>query len=589
VKVSDYIADFLAKAGVKHVFAVQGGAIAHVIDSVDKRDDMEIVCVGHEQGGAMAVHGYVTGDRRYGCAVATTGPGMINLVNGIASLYYDSLPGMFIGGQVTTGRFRAQELGVRQFGFQESPHADLARPVVKYAATVTRAADIRFEMEKAYHLSLAGRPGPVFLEVCDDVQREDIDPSKLRGFTPEPARLAELSSDVERVFAMIRKAERPILIMGNGIRVAGSAGRAQEFAEMLDIPVALTWGGRDFLPCDHRLNVGPFGMHATRHGNFAVQNSDLVLAVGVRFTQHQTGTPASLFARDAQKIAVDVDEAEIAKCPKMGMPLALGIHSDAGKFIAAALNLRNRYSAPDTKAWQSRIAEWRGHYPIADNAEKKFSQGINPYRAMLALSKAAGPGDIVFGDVGATLSWMFQAWETKPGQSLLTSFNNHSMGYALPASIGAALASPGRSVWSLNGDGGVLMNIQELGMIARHKLPIRTVIFNNHGYGVIQQTQEDYLDSHYAASRADSGLIDADFAKVAEGFGVPAIRIAKPQDLDAGIAEAVRRRGPVLIEIEIAPDARIWPTTRTGRPIEESAPAMTAEELRRNMIVEPAA
>ena len=489
MKVSDYIIEFVAGLGVRHCFVVQGGAVAHMIDSIGKRNDISYVCVGHEQAGAIAVHGYAARTGGFGCAIATTGPGIMNFVNGVACLYYDSYPSLFLGGQVTTSRYRAKELGVRQLGFQESPHADLLRPVTKYSNTVTDKSRVRFELEKAVYLAREGRPGPVFLDFCDDVQRAEIDPAALEAFVP-PATEADqdLDAAVSRMFDLLRRAERPALILGGGLRLAGQGAAAVSFAERYGIPILTTWGGQDCVPHDHPLNAGGFGLHGPRVGNFVAQNADCVIGLGVRFTQHQTGSPANTFARGASKVVVDIDGAELGKFAALDMKIDLPVCADVGKFLTAVSRVKDRARLPKYVQWQARIDGWRKRYSIAAG---KSTNGIDPYAAMAALAEAAKPGDIVLGDVGATLSWMFQGWRVKKEQLLLTSFNNHTMGYALPAGIGAALANPGRTVWSLNGDGGIMMNIQELGVLAVHQLPVKVVVLNNHGYGVIQQTQED--------------------------------------------------------------------------------------------------
>ena len=606
MKVSDYVVGVLAEHGVRHVFVVQGGAVAHLIDSIAKRDDMQYICSGHEQAGAIAVHGYAAkAAGGFGCAMATTGPGIMNLINGVACLYYDSLPSIFIGGQVTTSRYRAKELGVRQLGFQESPHADMMRPVTKYSNTVADKTRIRYELEKAIHIAKSGRPGPVFLDICDDVQREDIDPTQLEGYGGQvtdvqredidPTQLegyvpVEVEPPIVMVAAkqaasMIRESQRPVFVLGGGTRVGGHSEKIVALAEVLGIPCLTTWGAFGALASDHPLNAGGFGLHSGRAGNFTIQNADLVVGFGVRFTQHQTGTPASNFARGARKVVVDIDKAEIDKLGAVGIKVDLAVCSELGPFIEALSRQINGY--PDAfTAWRALVSQWRGRYRVGDLSAPS-AYGMRPYDVISAISNYASPGDFVFGDVGATLSWMYQMWRVKPGQSLLTSFNNHTMGYALPAAIGAALANPGAGVWSLSGDGGFLMNIQELGVLAYHDLPVKVVVLNNRGYGVIQQTQEDFFEGRLHATTAATGLMAPDFCKIAEGFGVQAQRVEHHRHLETVLAEVARAPGPYLCEIDIDPVARIRPAVVGMRPIEDSSPLLPRDELRANMIVEP--
>ena len=587
MKVSDYIASMLAQQGVRHVFVVQGGAVAHIIDSVAARNDMQYICSGHEQAAAIAVHGYAAKAGGFGCAVATTGPGAMNLINGVACLYYDSLPAIFIGGQVTTARYKAEQLGVRQLGFQESPHAEMMRPITKYSNTVTDKARVRYEFEKAIYIARSGRPGPVFLDICDDVQREDVDPERLVGYIPDDAPSApDLDAPVRQTLDMIQEAQRPLFVLGGGIRLGGHGNKIIALAERLGIPCVMTWGALDCLPADHPLNAGGFGLHSGRAGNFTVQNADLLIGLGVRFTQHQTGTPASNFARGARKVVVDIDPTEIAKLPAVGISADLAVCADLGAFVEAMLKYAPAFATRDFSAWRNRIYFWSRRYPFGrDMAPVPPLRGMSPYVALAAVARRASPGDFIFGDVGATLSWMYQVWRVKPGQSLLTAFNNHTMGYALPAAIGAALANPGAGVWSISGDGGVLMNIQELGVLARHKLPIRVVVLNNHGYGVIQQTQEDFFEGRLCATTAATGLMDPDFVEIAEGFGVKARHAARLEDLEYALDEADRVPGPYLCEVEIDPAARIRPAVVGSRPIEDASPLLSRKELVENMIV----
>jgi len=591
VKLSDYVISFLADAGVRHAFVVQGGAIAHLVDSIAKHSGINYVCVGHEQAGALAAHGYagVTKDG-LACALATTGPGILNLLNGIATLYYDSFPGIFIGGQVTTGRYRAKELGIRQLGFQESPHAELAAPITKYSATVTRAADIRYELEKALYMARSGRPGPVFLDICDDVQRQEIDPASLRSFNPdrEPTGQtadADLDRAIERMLDLLSAAERPVLALGAGVRVAGAARESIQLAEKLGVPVLWSWGAMDFLPASHPLNAGGFGVHSPRFGNFTVQNADLLIGVGIRLSQHQTGSPTSTFARAAKRVVVDVDPNEISKLPTLGFPIDVPVCCDAARFLARVRRFEGRFPRRDLSGWLGRIADWRARYSMRPIAPPAQAKPLDPYYFMAELSRKVKENAVVFGDVGASLSWMYQAFQVKQGQTVLTSFNNHTMGYALPASIGAALADPQRLVVSLNGDGSILMNIQELGTLAMHRLPVKVFILNNHGYGVIQQTQEDYFGGRYNGVDPASGLMDPDFPAIARGFGVKTVYIRVAGELAAGLEAVFADREPVVCVVEIDPTTRIVPAVRNMRPIEDIAPFLPREELARNMII----
>ena len=588
MKVSDYVATFLAEHGVKHVFVVTGGAIAHVIDSVARRSDIAYVCTAGEQGAAMAADAYARVNG-LGAAFATTGPGFTNLMTGIANLYYDSVPAIFVTGQVSTFRLKHHAPGVRQLGFQEAPHVEMVKPITKYAVLVDDAKNIRFELEKALYLAREGRPGPVLIDICDDVQRVDVDPAALASFTPPAVEEneGEVGLAVERALALLAKAKRPVIVLGNAIRIARMEAEALKLVRRLQVPVAPTWATMDMFASDDPLNVGSFGVTATRRGNFAVQNADLIFSIGSRLDTHATGTPAGTFARAARKIVVDIDAGELGKFARQGMEIDVPIRADVRTFFRVIERMSNRIEVGNIDPWHRRIRQWRKQYPPCDPSYRRQNNPVNPYVFLQALGAEAAADDLLVTDTGANLIQTFQSFPFKEGQRAFSAFNNTPMGYALPASIGACFARGKRRVLCLIGDGGMQVNMGELGTIAHHKLPIKIFVFNNHSYGIIQQTQDDWLDSHYAASRADTGMPDPDYAKIAKAFGLKTVSIMGHRGMKARVAEALSADGPALINIDISPDQRIVPMLKAGRAIEDAKPLIDREEFLRNMDVPP--
>lgn len=588
MKLSDYVAAFVARQGIRHVFAVSGGASLHLIHSVADTPGISFVCPMHEQAGAMAADAYARVTENLGAAMATSGPGATNLLTGVCCAYYDSVPVLFITGQVATFRSKA-DTGVRQIGFQETDTVDVFRPVTKYAARVDRPERIRYELEKACHLARSGRPGPVLIDIPDDVQRANVDPEDLAGFTPPESRVnrAALREAAAKCRAWLAESKRPVMILGWGVRLAGAGELARELAEKLGLPVAPTWAIADLLAGDHPLRIGTFGTHGTRYANFAVQNADLILSVGSRLDTKATGSPPATFAREARKIVVDIDESELNKFARYGLDIDMPIAADARAFLeelAGAVGPTRLSIAP----WRRQIAEWQRRYPICPD-EYYREQDVNPYVFVKTLSRECGEGESIFLDTGCTLAWTMQAFDFKRGQRMFHDWNNTAMGWALPASIAASFALAGRRIVCITGDGSLQMNIQELATLARHKLPIKIFLLNNHGYSMIQQTQDQWLGSNYHASSVGGGLADPDYAAVAKAYGLPTMKLKANADLAEGVAETMHSEGPMFCEVEIRPEHRVIPQVKFGRSNEDSEPLLPRREFLENMLVAPLA
>ncbi|MGE3856330.1 MAG: thiamine pyrophosphate-binding protein [Dehalococcoidia bacterium] len=583
MKVSDYVAAFLARQGVRHVFAVSGGASLHLIHSIAHTPGVDYVCPQHEQAGAMAADAYARATGGLGAAIATSGPGATNLITGVCGAYYDSVPVLYITGQVTTFRLK-RDLGVRQLGFQETDVVDMFRPVTKYAAQVARAEDIRFHLEQAVHLATTGRPGPVLIDLPDDIQRAEVDEAALRGFTPEPVRVpAPSEGDIAAVLRAIEAAERPVLILGAGVRIAGATREAIEVAERFQLPILPTWGARDLLPAAHPLNVGAFGTHGTRHGNFAVQNADLVIAVGARLDTREAGSPLTTFARAARKVVVDIDPAEVGKFAVLEAPFDHAITADARAFLGALLGAAS--PAPDaarTAEWRRQIARWREAYPIGLSAPEPG--GVDPYAFIGALSAALPEGAPVASDTGCALAWSMQRFEFKAGQRFYHAFNNTPMGYALPAAIGVAFATD-RPVVCLAGDGSLQMSLQELSTVVRHRLPIKVFLVNNGGYAMIRQTQDQWFGGEYLASTVDGGLGLPDWQALSAAFGFATYRIDRTEDAAGVIARVLAEEGPAFCEVVVPPGCGVEPQVKFGRPLEDPEPLLPRAELAANMLI----
>lgn len=576
MKLSDFIAEFLHAQGVRHVFVVSGGAIIHSIDSVAKHPDMEYICVQHEQAGGAAADAYSRIGGKIGTVMVTSGPGATNLTTSICNAYFDSIPCLFICGQVTTPRLRPSEK-LRQKGFQETDVVSLFQSITKYVHRVMDPNDIKYELQKAIHIAQSGRPGPVALDIPDDLQRLEVDPSKLREFVPPKEPRKDAAAQVKDVLNLLKDAKRPVMILGAGVRIAGAISEVLGFARHFKIPILLTWGGKDLMTHDDELNFGGLGVVGPRWGNFAAQNADLIIGAGTRLSQMITGGKTTLFAPKAKKVLIDIDPYELTKFTHNDFKLDLGVETELVPFFKAltqqAGSAQDRYAS-----WRSQIRAWEEQYPICPPQKYARTDFVDGHVFVKEISKAAKEGDVYVTDTGANISWTLQAIEMKKNQRMFSAWNHTPMGYALSASVGAICAGAER-VLCLTGDGGLMMNIEELATIRRYNMNVKVFIFSNDGHAIQKQTIDTWLNSNYAAVDQKTGLSFPDFVKTAEGFHLPAVRIDNHKQLAAGIAKVLATPGPVVCDLTIDPNQKIEPMLKFGSGLEDLNPKITPQEL----------
>ncbi len=578
MKLSDYVADFIAKQGVGHVFLVSGGAIIHIVDSAASHPQLTCVCSQHEQGAGAAADGYARTNENLGVALTTSGPGATNLTTSVCNAYFDSIPVLFITGQVATFRLRPSDT-LRQKGFQETDVISIFKSITKYAVQIKKAEDIKFELTKAVYFAKEGRPGPVVVDIPDDLQRVQINPDELSEFKPPVTSVPDIARKIEELVTLIKNSRRPVLIMGAGIRIAKAQNLAIAFAEHFHIPAILTWGGMDLLPRDHEFNMGGLGVCGPRAGNFAVQNSDLVIALGTRLSQMITGGKQDLFAPKARKVMVDIDSAELNKFTPRDFQLDLSVQADLKDFFnsCAAIDLKN--SKDLFLEWRRQIREWDKKYPICPPQYYDCKDRVNPYVFVKELSKALGENDIIIADTGANVSWTLQAFEIKKGQRIFSAWNHSPMGYSLPGSIGAALAAGGRNVICLTGDGGLMMSLEELATVRRYNIPIKIFIFNNHGHGIQKQTIDTWLNSRYVAVNEETGLSFPDFEKTGKAFKLTSMTLNNHDDVKTKLKMILKAKGPVLCNVEVTEDQRIVPMLKFGAGLEDLDPKLPFKEI----------
>ncbi|HVZ50275.1 MAG TPA: thiamine pyrophosphate-binding protein [Gemmatimonadaceae bacterium] len=598
VKLSDYVFRFVAGLGVTHVFEVTGGGAMHLNDSLGANADLEYVCMLHEQAAAMAAESYAKVRNDIGVCLVTTGPGGTNALTGVAGAWLDSTPMLVISGQVKRADLKGTT-GVRQMGVQEVDIVAMATPVTKYAVTVTEPERIRYHLEKAAHLARTGRPGPVWIDIPLDVQGAMIDESSLPGFVPDtPPDVAagddiSLAGAVRETIALLNASERPVLLVGNGVRLAHARAGLRALVDALGIPVLTTWPAHDLVPDDHPLMIGRPGPVAPRGANFALQNSDFVLALGARLDLVVTGYAPANFARAARKVMVDVDAAELRK---MGDTVTLPVCADVGAFLERMRAALPAVATRDRSSWNARCRDWKAKYPVVLPEYRNLPSGVSTYVLAEAVAAASAPDDvIVSGSSGAGIEIFCLAVTLREGQRIFLTTALGAMGNGLPATIGACLAHGRRRVIAVDGDGGLQLNIQELEVIRRLQLPIKLFVLNNDGYASIRTSQSRYF-GRLAGADATSGVTLPPLEGVARAYGVPYARLEHDRDLVRQVRAMLDAPGPLVVDVVTpreeprAPSlasARRPDGSMVSRPLEDLWPFLPREEFRANMIIPP--
>lgn len=596
MRVADYIFHRLAELGVRQAFLVTGGGAMHLNDALAREGRFTWLCNHHEQACAMAAEGYARVTGRPAVVNVTTGPGGINALNGVFGAFTDSLPMIIVSGQVKRETCLSQYPGLaerlRQLGDQEVDIVRMAAGVTKCASQLTDPLRVRWEVERAFHHAVTGRPGPVWLDVPVDVQGAQVDPDALASYQPESVFESVMSeAEAHRLVGLLAKAQRPVLMVGSGVRISGAVDRFLAVAAQLGVPVVTAFTGHDLLPSDHSLHAGRPGTVGDRAGNFAVQNCDLLLIVGSRMPIRQVSYNWKAFARHAYKVQVDIDPAELTK------PIATpdwGIHCDAGAFFETLARALQAVEWDHSRhgAWLAWCRERVDRYPPVTTRMREWQGRINPYHAIDSLVRMLSDDDvIVCGNATACVVTYQVAW-LRQGMRLFSNAGCASMGYDLPAAIGAAMARGGKRVICLAGDGSLQMNIQELQTVVTNQLPIKLFVIDNGGYLSIRGTQGG-LFGRLIGESAASGVGFPDFVKVGTAFGLPSVRIAE-QDFAERIREVLNAPGPTLAHVVVDPEQGFEPKASSRRlpdgrmtsaPLEDLAPFLPRDEVRANMLV----
>lgn len=602
MRVSDYLAQFVAAKGARHAFMLSGGGMMHLMDAVGRSPDLGYVCNHHEHACAVAAEGYARQSGGLGFCLVTSGPGASNTVTGVVECWQDSVPVLFVSGQAK----RSQTIqgtgmaGLRQFGTFEVDIVPIVQSITKYAAFVDDPTTIRYHLEKACALAVSGRPGPVFLDIPVDVQGALIDPDTLSGYTPEPeAQAAMPASEVlDALLDRLASARRPLILTGHGVRAAGEREAFLRLVRALNVPVVTTQLGADLMAYDDPLYVGHPGMKGDRPGNLAVQTADLILTLGASLHVLTTGYELDRFAPDAYKIQVELD-------PKVLDREAVGVQEKVlGSVQAFVAGLTERLAARMPEggtlvsdgAWHRHCAMLKRELAVANEPHAVIDGRINYYDMVEVLSAQTGGRDTLVADAGSAFYVLGQAFRIQEGQRLLVSGALGAMGHALPMAIGAACADPDRRVLCVVGDGSFQTNMQELATLAHHRYDLKLFVVNNDGYVSIRNTQNNFFGGFHVGTSSASGVTLPDHAKLAAAYDLPYLAVTERVKLGEAIAEALATPGPVLCEIFTAAAQEILPTVSSykredgsmeSKPIHDMYPFMSAEQLARFMNVEP--
>ena len=576
MKLSDYVANFLSKV-TKHVFVGQGSSVIHLLDSIDNQKKIKIIPSQNEQGAAIAADAYSRLNNKYGVSIATSGPGIINLTQGIACSYFDSIPSMHISGAVITNHLR-KDKNLRQFGFQEMEVVDLVKPITKYAVLLKNKNNIRYELEKMFYLSKEGRPGPVLMDLPDDLQRQEVNPKTLKGYKI-PKKKEKKINFQNKLLKLIKKSKRPLIIPGYGVTLSNTSTEIKNLIKKTGIPYAPSWAVLDLFSHTDMNFAGTFGVAATRYGNFAVQNADLIIVLGCRLNTQLTGSDISTFAKKAKKIIVDVDSAEIKKINNL-LKVDLKINLDLRDFFKRIKKLK--FKKNNYTKWKNKFKEWKVKYPICKPTYYAQSKKVNPYVFMRKLSEKTNKNAILIPDASANLIWSMQAFNID-GQSVFTALNHSPMGYSMAATIGAYFANPQKNIICTIGDGSMQMNIQELETISFYKLPVKIFVINNGGYGLIKMTQETWLKSNKVGVDESSGLGMPDLQKIAKAYGITTCEINNNNEIEKKLKYILNSKKPILCDVRINSDSKVNPKITSGKPIHDMSPFLERNEILKNM------
>ncbi len=591
VKVSDFIAQFMVEHGVKHVFTVTGGGAMHLNDSLGHKEGLRCIYNHHEQASAIAAEGYARYSGKVALVCVTSGPGGTNAITGVVGGWQDSIPMFVISGQVKRETTTwSTDVPLRQLGDQEFQITDSVKNMTKYAVMITEPTDIRYHLEKAWYLCNNGRKGPVWIDVPIDVQAAIVDADELRGYDPEVEGDEQPpiydSSYTYKIIEKIRDAKRPVLLVGTGVRLAEASDELLEFIDLIQIPVVTAWNAHDLLADDNQYYCGRPGSVGTRGGNFVVQNADLLIVLGCRMNIRQISYNYKSFAKNAYKIVVDIDEAELRKpTVRIDMP----VHANLKDVLLEIINFGER-DFGDHCDWLNWCRDINSLYP-ADLPQYYGTYKLNPYVFIKKFTSLLYKDDAVICGNGSACVITFQTAVIKQGQRIFTNSGCAAMGYGFPAAVGACIARNNERTVCIDGDGSFMMNIQELQTVRYNNLNIKIVILNNNGYHSIRQTQSNLFNPPLVGVCDGNGISFPDFEKIAYAFDISYIKVQSESDIKLITDKVLSAEGPIICEVVVDEKQNFAPKlssrkledgTMISPEIDDMYPFLSREEYEKN-------
>ncbi len=572
MKVSDYIADFLYSKGIEIVFGYQGGMITHIIDSLGNHRNIKYIQCYHEQTAAIAAEGYAKENRNLGCAISSSGPGVTNMMTGIADAYFDNVPVLYISGQVNTYEYKYDK-PIRQQGFQEMEVANLVSPITKYSKMVDIAEEIPYELEKAVYMAQEGRKGPVLLDIPLNIQRGDIDPAKCRHFNAEEISLG--IPDLSEIMPLIKKSSHPMLLLGAGCIGPAEKNLIKELLKKWKVPVVTSLMGRGSLTEDYEYHMGMVGSYGNRSANMVVSQADLLIVLGSRLDTRQTGAKLDAFIPEATIVHVNEDVNEL---DSHRIPNRVKVHSKVDAFLKELISKINLMELSQMEQWHQFLHSIRDSYNQF-NEISRFVDNKAPYLFIQELNKYTKPADIVISDIGQNQMWVAQTIRLKAGMEYFTSGGLAPMGYSMPTAIGCAFASPDKNVMAICGDGAFHMSTQALGVISQYKLPIKVVIMNNNCLGMINQFQRLYFDSRFYGTHPTGGFQNPSFEEIIKAYGLPYYRITLNDLSNNDLMQKIFACKTCVVEYIIDGLTSVCPKLEYDKPLSKPMPMLDEDEF----------
>ena len=591
VRVADYIAEFVAGLGVGHVFLLPGGGAMHLVDAVGKHPNIDVVACLHEQAAAISAEAYARVNENIGVAMVTTGPGATNAITAVAGAWIESVPMLVISGQVKRADMKRDD-PVRQKGVQEVDIISMVKGITKYALTIEEPTDIRAVLEEAVHHARSGRAGPVWIDVPLDVQGAPIEPAALEGWKAPTERHTSVDErKIASLKSLLEQAERPVVLAGHGVRLAGGAELFRKWVELLGVPVVMTWNAMDLLPYEHPQNIGRPGVVALRAPNFSIQNSDLLISIGSRLDNVITAYNSRGFARSAKKVVVDVDLHEIEK---LDMEIDLRIAADARQFLEQLFE-ESFSPNPAWTQWMEYCSGWKERYSLANEKSFADEKEMTHYQFVDQLSELLPEQRVVStGSSGLAVEAFYSAFRNREGQRIFLTSGLGSMGYGLPAAVGACFANDKQPMYAIESDGSLQLNIQELATLHAFELPIKLVVMNNGGYASIRTTQRNYFEGRYVGTGPEAGLFLPDLEVLANCYQLGYFKAEDETSLRQVIRGAEEQVGPVIIDVRLCSDEALSPKVAAlpqedgsmlSMPLEDMSPLLTLEQLQQEMMI----